>query len=193
MQTLLLIFSPSRDETSAFTPNSTLAVGWMGFYPSQLVFISDTKLQNHTDQYWKCTKVFSALSWDGTSAFTQNSIKQLLSELCHHNARKFVFCQHAITTTDIFSLKGWDISLHSKFHLSSWLKGFLLLTMGLYFRYKMTKSYREILKMSNSLLSTVGQEMFADIIFSRISRILTKPRKYHVREYDFNDLFTRKA
>ena len=26
---------------------------------------------------------------------------------------------------------------------------------------------------------------------SRISRILTKPRKYHVREYDFKDLFAK--
>ena len=34
---------------------------------------------------------------------------------------------------------------------------------------------------------TVRQDIFADIIFSRILRILTKPQKYHVREYDFND------
>ena len=45
-----------------------------------------------------------------------------------------------------------------------------------------------------SLLShTVGQEIFADMIFSRISRILTKPQKYHVREYAFNDLFAMKV
>ena len=37
---------------------------------------------------------------------------------------------------------------------------------------------------------TVGQEIFADMIFSRI---LTKPRKYHVSEYDVNDLFTKKV
>ena len=43
------------------------------------------------------------------------------------------------------------------------------------------------------LPDTVGQEIFADMIFSRISRILTKPRKCHVRKYDFNDLFTRES
>ena len=42
-------------------------------------------------------------------------------------------------------------------------------------------------------LITVGQDIFADMIFSRILRILTKLRKYHVREYDFNDLFAKKV
>ena len=46
---------------------------------------------------------------------------------------------------------------------------------------------------SGHYLSTVGQDIFADMIFSRISRILTKPRTFHVRKYDFNDLFTKKA
>ena len=40
------------------------------------------------------------------------------------------------------------------------------------------------------IVSTVGQEIFADMIFLRI---LTKPRKYHVSEYDFKDWYTRKA
>ena len=35
--------------------------------------------------------------------------------------------------------------------------------------------------------------VFADMIFPRILRILTKARKYNVREYDFNDLFTKKV
>ena len=43
------------------------------------------------------------------------------------------------------------------------------------------------------ICDTVGQEIFADMIFSRILRILTKPRKYHVREYDVNDLFAKKV
>ena len=41
----------------------------------------------------------------------------------------------------------------------------------------------------NYKLSTVGQEMFANMIFSWISRILTKRRKDCVREYGFNNLF----
>ena len=40
------------------------------------------------------------------------------------------------------------------------------------------------------LLTTVGQEHFADMIFSHIS---IKPRKYHVREYDFNYLSAKKV
>ena len=39
-------------------------------------------------------------------------------------------------------------------------------------------------------ISTVGQEIFAAIIFSWM---LTKPRKNHVPEYDFNDLFTNRV
>ena len=50
-----------------------------------------------------------------------------------------------------------------------------------------------IIKKDNQILCTVGQEISADRIFSRISRIFTKPRKYHDREYDLNDLFTKKA
>jgi len=47
---------------------------------------------------------------------------------------------------------------------------------------------------SSWILSTVGQDIFADMILcSRISRILIKPRRYHVCEYDLNDLFTRQA
>ena len=57
-----------------------------------------------------------------------------------------------------------------------------------------TKPSRFELKMETKQHSfTVGQDIFADMIFSRISRILTKPRKYHVREYDFNDFVTKKA
>ena len=42
-------------------------------------------------------------------------------------------------------------------------------------------------------LITVGQDIYADMIFLRLSRILTKPRKYRVRKYDFNDQFTKKV
>ena len=42
---------------------------------------------------------------------------------------------------------------------------------------------------AGAMQTTVGQDIFADMIFSRISRILTKPRKHHVREYDLDDFF----
>ena len=42
----------------------------------------------------------------------------------------------------------------------------------------------------NNVDVTVGQDIFADMMFSRI---LTKPREYHVREYDLNDLFAKKV
>ena len=51
------------------------------------------------------------------------------------------------------------------------------------------KENRSIVKVR----STVGQEIFVDMIFSRISRILTKPRKYHVSENNVNDLFAKKV
>ena len=43
-----------------------------------------------------------------------------------------------------------------------------------------------------AIASTVGQDIFSDMIFSRISRILTKPRKYHVSEQELYDLITKK-
>ena len=49
----------------------------------------------------------------------------------------------------------------------------------------------KIIELRNiDILTTVGQDIFADMIFLRI---LTKPRNYDVRGYDFNDLFTKKV
>ena len=42
----------------------------------------------------------------------------------------------------------------------------------------------------NAMTNTEGQDIFADMIFSRISWILTKPRKYHVGEQGLYDLLT---
>lgn len=36
-------------------------------------------------------------------------------------------------------------------------------------------------------------KMFADMIFLQISRISTKQRKCHVREYEFKELFAQKV
>ena len=42
------------------------------------------------------------------------------------------------------------------------------------------------------LLDTVGQDIFADMILSRILLILTKPLKFHDSEQDVYDLISKK-
>ena len=44
------------------------------------------------------------------------------------------------------SLLEWDIGPHSELHLSGWLNGVMSHTMEIYFRYKMSYSYRQVLK-----------------------------------------------
>ena len=41
------------------------------------------------------------------------------------------------------------------------------------------------------LVHTVGQDIFADMIFSRISWFLRKLRKYHVSKHNLYDLITK--